>query len=167
MTKTKIIFLKDAKNLQELKKLYFQFSKKMHPDVGGKLEDMQQLNNEYDYLKTILKNDINPETKKAYTENNASMDAFRNIIDELMKYNKITIEIVGSWLWISGQGTFTIKDEILYNKLHCKYSKTNKKFYWFSGIENNTFKCKGGYLKQAIDKYGITKIESELKPELQ
>jgi curved DNA-binding protein CbpA len=155
----KIEFLKEAKNLQELKSLYFKLAKKYHPDVnGGNLEIMKIINNEYDYLKTVLKNADNTERK--HMENTESMEGFRGIIEMLIKYPKIKIEIVNKWLWISGYGTFAIKEDILYNTLHCRYSKAQKKFYWYEGIEGNNKKYKGGFLKKAIDKYGITVIES-------
>lgn len=160
INKVKIEYLKEATNLQELKKLYFALSKKWHPDVqGGDLEVMQKINNEYDYLKTILKNAT--DTKKAEQENIHTMEAFKKVLDDLMRYNNITIELVGSWAWISGRGTFAIKDNVLYNNLHCKYSKAQKKFYWFEGIENQDYKVKGGFLQKAIDKYGIIKMQSE------
>jgi hypothetical protein len=159
MCKIKIIYLKAATNLQELKKLYFELSKKHHPDMGGDVETMQQINNEYDYLKTILKNAS--DTKKASEENYASMDAFKDVINKIIVYPNIVIEIVGSWLWISGKGTFAIKDDVLYNMLHCKYSKAQKKFYWFDGIEDQEGRVKGGHLKKAIFKYGIYTINSE------
>lgn len=162
-----INFLKNAKNLQELKKLYFQLAKQLHPDItADNGESMKALNNEYDYLKTVLKNDIKIE-KEYEKETVYSMDYFKDIITELLKYSNITIEIVGSWLWISGIGTYAIKDKILYNKFNCKFSKSQRKFYWYSGIENSKGrKYKGGFLNQAINKYGITKLESEPKPVL-
>jgi hypothetical protein len=91
------------------------------------------------------------------------MEGFQNIIDMLIKYNNIKIEIVNKWLWISGYGTFKIKDDILYNQLHCKYSKPQKKFYWYSGIEESEGYFKGGYLQKAIDKFGIITVNSEEK----
>ena len=162
---TKINYLKEAKTLQELKKLYFQLAKKLHPDITqDNGEQMKQLNNEYDYLKTVLTNDETID-KDYLKETIFTMDQFKNILDELLKYPYITVEIVGSWLWISGRGTYSIKDDILYNKFSCKFSKSQKKFYWYSGIENSKGKkYKGGFLSQAIDKYGITTLESELKP---
>ena len=127
---------------------------------------MKQLNNEYDYLKTVLKNDVTID-KDYLKETIFSMDYFKDIITELLKYNHITIEIVGSWVWISGIGTYAIKDEILYNKFNCKFSKSQKKFYWYNGIDrDNRRKYKGGFLNQAINKYGITTLESEIKPSL-
>jgi len=165
----KIVYLKSATNLQELKKLYFTLSKKHHPDItGGNLQIMQQINNEYDYLKTILKN-ATPKTeqeKNQYKENVHTMDAFRDILNKLLRYPRITIEIIGSWLWISGSGTFSIKDDILYSELKCKYSKSQKKFYWYSGIEKSQGNYKGGFLKNAINAYGVIKMESEAMPQL-
>ena len=159
-----INYLKEAKTLQELKKLYFKLAKKLHPDHGGNITDMQILNNEYDYLKNKLSNDETID-KDYLKETVFSMDYFKDIITELLKYNHITIEIVGSWLWISGIGTYAIKDDILYGKFNCKFSKSQKKFYWYSGIDKDQKrKYKGGFLNQAIDKYGITTLESELKP---
>lgn len=159
-----INYLKEAKTLQELKKLYFRMAKQLHPDHGGNITDMQILNNEYDYLKNKLSNDETID-KDYLKETVFSMGYFKNIITELLKYSNITIEIVGSWLWISGIGTYAIKDDILYNKFNCKFSKSQRKFYWYSGIDkDNRRKYKGGFLNQAIDKYGITTLESELKP---
>lgn len=158
----KIKYLKEANTLQQLKKLYFEFAKKLHPDVGGQLEDMKQLNNEFDYLKTVLKNEKTTDNsnKKQYQETTVSMDKFKDIIDALIKYPNVKIEIIGSWLWISGSGTFKIKDEILYKLLHCEYSKSHKKFYYYEGIENKSGYYKGGYLKKAIETYGIHTINS-------
>jgi curved DNA-binding protein CbpA len=165
----KIIYLKSATNLQELKKLYFKLAKELYPDITkDNGEKMKQLNNEFDYLKTVLKNAV-PKTeqeKNQYRETSASMDAFREILNKLLRYPKITIEIIGSWLWISGSGTFAIKDSILYSDLKCKYSKSQKKFYWYSGIENSQGNFKGGFLKNAIAAYGVIKMESESMPEL-
>ena len=164
---TKINYLKDATTLQELKKLYFKLAKQLHPDITKDSgESMKQLNNEYDYLKTRLTNDATID-KDYLKETSYSMDYFRDIITELLKYNNIIIEIVGSWVWISGRGTYAIKDAILYEKFNCKFSKSQKKFYWYSGIDkDNRKKYKGGFLNQAIDKYGITTLESEFKPSL-
>lgn len=163
--KIKIVYLKEATNLQELKKLYFTLAKQYHPDANPSgLETMKVINNEYDYLKTILKNAT--DTKKAEQETEQTLEGFKTILDILLKYPNIKIELIGSWAWISGKGTFAIKEEVLYNTLHCRYSKTNKKFYWFEGIES-TNKCKGGYLKKAIENFGIVEVNSKAKSILQ
>ncbi len=157
-----ITYLKDAETLQELKKLYFKMAKEYHPDHGGDTETMKQINNEYDYLQGILPNQ-KPKTddEKIFTETVESMGIYKEVISELMKYRDITIEIVGSWVWVFGKGTFAIKDNVLYEKLNFKYSKGQKKFYWFNGIENQKWRPRGGYLKQAKEKYNVITFESE------
>ena len=160
--KQEITYLKDAKNLQELKLLYNKMVLKYHPDRNkdiDTMEIMRQINLEYEYLGSTLKNADN--TKKSECETSTSMDYFKTVLDNLMKYKNITIEIIGSWVWVSGKGTFAIKDEILYNTLHFDYSRSNKKFYWYEGIENKQGKYKGGFLKQAINKYGIEEIKTD------
>ncbi len=165
---TKIKYLNKATTKQELKKLYYELSMKLHPDHGGNLEEMKILNNEYDYLKNKLPNEKQAANskQKVHEETTISMDQFRDIIDELLKYPKIKIEIIGSWLWVSGNGTFAIKDDILFKKLKFEYSKSNKKFYWYSGIEKQSGYHKGGYLKKAVETYGIHTINSEERPVL-
>lgn len=40
-------FLNNVKTLKELKKVYKELAKKFHPDLGGSVEQMQKLNEEY------------------------------------------------------------------------------------------------------------------------
>lgn len=159
-----IKFLKEAKNLQELKKLYFTLAKELHPDVKGSLEEMQILNAEYDYLKTVLKNDttIKEEARK---ETTASMEGFKDIIADLVRFNNLTFEIIGTWLYIKGN-TFIIK-EYLKEKYGCRFSKSHKCWYWFNGIEE-TQKTRAN--KKYFDKnksiFGVVNIESKGTPVL-
>lgn len=149
--------LKGAKNLQELKKLYLTLAKKYHPDAGGNLEAMKQINNEYDYLKERLPN--KKDSKPYERETSQSMEAYKVILDQLLIYPDITVEIIGSWLWVSGNGTFAIKDDVL-KPLKFRFSGTQKKWYWFNGIEHSK-KRRGGNLKKAIETYGIVELKSE------
>jgi curved DNA-binding protein CbpA len=116
----KINYLSMATNLQELKSLYFKLAKQYHPDLStGNLEIMKQINNEYDYLKTVLKNADN--TKQAEQESTDTLETFKDIIDQLIKYETITIQVVGSWLWI-----YDVKKED--KEIHAVL-KENKFFY--------------------------------------
>lgn len=48
-------FFKNIQSLEELKKEYKKLARVHHPDMGGKTEDMQKLNNEFDALFTVFK----------------------------------------------------------------------------------------------------------------
>lgn len=46
-------YLQYAVTLEEAKKTYKEYAVQLHPDKGGRLEDMQQLNMEWDYIKKV------------------------------------------------------------------------------------------------------------------
>ena len=48
-------YFKNAETLEQLRKQYKDLLKKHHPDNGGNLTDMQEINAEYDRLFKVLK----------------------------------------------------------------------------------------------------------------
>ena len=149
-------YFRGIETIEELKKAYKELAKKLHPDLGGNKEKFQEMNNEYDLLFKSLK--ANKKANKA--ANNKDNDNFKNIIDELIKYNELTIEIIGSWLWVRGN-TYPLRDMI--KNLGMLWSKGRKKWYYTAdNIGTNTHYKKKTYdeLKQS---YGYTKIKSTTK----
>ena len=142
-----------VETIEELKKKYKELAKKLHPDLGGTKEEFQSMNNEYDKLLETLKS--NKKTNKA---NNKDDDKFKNIINELIKYNELTIEIIGSWLWISGN-TYPLRDMI--KNLGLLWSKGRKKWYYTAdNIEGANKYYKKKTYDQLKNDYGYTKIKS-------
>ena len=116
--------------LEDLKKQYKKLAIENHPDRGGRTEDMQAINAEYDRLFESLKNTHRSATGETYTsktETTETPEQFRAIIEKLINLDGINIEICGSWLWITGN-TFTHKEEL--KKLHFKYSKNKNAWYY-------------------------------------
>ena len=146
-------YFEGVETLEELKKVYKELAKKLHPDLGGNKEKFQEMNNEYDMLFKDLKN--KKANKKA---NNKDDDKFKDIINELIKYNELTIEIIGSWLWISGN-TYPLRDTI--KNLGLLWSKGRKKWYYTAdtiGAANTHYKKKT--YEQLKQSYGYTKVKS-------
>lgn len=144
-------FSNNLENIIELKKAYKELLFKYHPDiVGGDGEEMKTVNAEYDYL---LKH-IQEENKEEKINVN---DNFKEVLNKLIKYN-LTLEIVGSWLWISGKDTFTLKDT-LFKELNIFYSRGKKKFFW-NGQDSKSY---GHYKKKSFKElkkeYGYQKME--------
>ena len=72
----------------------------------------------------------------------------------------IEIEVVGSWLWLSGS-TYEHREEI--KKLNFRYSKKHKKWYYFEGIEKS-MKKRGSRktYKQITNEYGTKKVNKRI-----
>ena len=141
-----------VETIEELKKKYKELAKKHHPDLGGAKEEFQELNNEYDKLLETLKS--NKKTNKANTKDN---DNFKDIINELIKYNELTIEIIGSWLWVSGD-TYPLRDSI--KKLGMLWSKGRKKWYYTADTIGANTRYKKKTYDELKNNYGYTKIKS-------
>ena len=121
--------IKKAQNLEELKKAYRKLSLKFHPDCGGTNAEMAELNNLYESMFEKLKHvHVDGKAPKESTETSAD---FIKIINELIKYDDINIDIIGSWLWVGGN-TYAIKDEL--KKLGFKWSKGKSKWYFTADV---------------------------------
>ena len=97
-------YLTDIKTLEDLKKAYHAWAVKLHPDLGGSVEEMQELNNEYDSLFSRVKNKHTNSKGETYEkETNEAPENFRDIIDELLGMNHVTIEVIGCFVWVSGE----------------------------------------------------------------
>jgi ubiquitin len=110
---------KGIEGINEAKKIYKQLAKKLHPDVGGSDELFKMLNSIYT---NILENGI-------YFSNEFKFDLeIEKIISQILHYENILIEVVGSWVWLSGE-TKEIKDKL--KDLGFKWA--SKKKMWFYG----------------------------------
>ena len=121
MTREEI--LKEFQNVEginEAKKIYKQLAKKLHPDmVGGDEESFKLLNAIYTDLIE----------HKIYFSNDFKIDVeLEKVISLILHFENITIELVGSWVWVSGD-TKEIKEKL--KELGFKWA--SKKKMWFYG----------------------------------
>ena len=126
-------FFEGVKDVQELRKKYKELLKQYHPDNGGSVEIMQEINSEYDRLFKALPKDSTENAKSAAGAAGASTsadgvtDAMRAVLEKLAGLAGITIEICGSWVWVSGD-TYPVKDII--KAAGCFFSSKKKMWYW-------------------------------------
>jgi hypothetical protein len=150
-------YFKDCESLDEAKKLYWSLAKKLHPDVGGKKEDFQELQNQFENFR--------PEKEKFKGEFEQWMpDQYMIIIDQLMKIPGIIITICGSWIWISGN-TKPVKDQIKNIKTEGSgfkrgFSKTKLQWY-FSPEGYRKFNKKQFDFEEIKAMFGADEIKSE------
>ena len=103
-------YFANCKTLEELRKEYKRLLKQYHPDnAGGSEEATKEINNEYEKLFDILKNQSSSQKEKE--QFNRKMDeAFRDILNQIIDLD-VDVEIIGSWIWVGGN-TYAIKETL-------------------------------------------------------
>jgi len=154
-------YFNNPKTLEELKQQYRELAFRHHPDKGGCNETMKIINSEYDALFSKLK-DIHKnkdgETYTAEQESTETADQFKDLINELMKMDDITIEVIGSFVWITGN-TKPYKDRLK----SLKFQWHTKKTAWYLKPENYKRKNRKDYnLDEIRTMYGTSgKVNSK------
>ncbi|RBQ32300.1 hypothetical protein CRU92_00890 [Arcobacter sp. FW59] len=152
MTKEDILNqFKGVEGINEAKKIYKTLAKKLHPDVGGTEEEFKLLNEIYNYLLE----------HKIYFSNDVKIDIeLEKIISLILHFENITIELVGSWIWVTGD-TKEIKEKL--KEIGFKWA--NKKKMWFYG-EMKGRNPKEKSMEEIKAKYGSSTIKSDEKKKI-
>lgn len=155
----------NPKTLEELKKQYKSLALNHHPDRGGILEDMQAINNEYDELFKVLKNvhaNAQGETYTSSKETEETADQFKDIINTIIHFQNVQIEIIGCWLWITGN-TKPYKD--ILKKIKFRWS--NQKMAWYYHAEPFKKKSKNNLsLEQIRELFTSQTIQTQRQEQL-
>ena len=115
--------------LEELKSMYRKLAMEHHPDRGGNGETMKAVNAEYDMLFPKLKDVHKNKDGEKYTarqESTETADQFKTLIDELMRMDDIVIEVIGCFVWVTGN-TKPSKDKLK----ELKFQWHSKKIAWY------------------------------------
>ena len=152
-------YFADVTTLDELKKEYRRLAMIHHPDCGGKTEDMQAVNAEYEQLFEVLKTRHNDRAAadttgktKATTE---TADEYRRIVEILLGLDALSVELCGSWLWIGGE---TRKHKDALKAAGCRWSNSKKLWYWRHAEEGARWSRGRSSMGQIRDKYGSCKL---------
>ena len=129
----------NIKTLEELKKAYHRLCLKLHPDVGGSDEEMKILNAEYEQLFERVKNiHVNKDGETYEKETQETPQEFQSLIAELLKLDGIEIEIIGCFVWVSGN-TKPHKEQLKalgfrwHSKKKCWYKSPDNYHRWGGG----------------------------------
>lgn len=162
-------YFKNVNTLEELRKQYKELLKKYHPDnANGSTEATQEINAEYDRLFKVLK-DRHESRSTGNTEDGNKTDfnkmkydfaedqKLREVLQQIIRFEGINIEIVGCWIWVDGN-TYDYKDAL--KGLGFKWAREKKKWYFHT----EAFR-KRSHKKLSMDDirnyYGSTEIETE------
>lgn len=123
-------YFKDANTLEELRKQYKGLLKKHHPDNGGNVEAMQEVNAEYDKLFKILKDKHERSTTTEDTDYSRNMydwendKALRSVLEKIINFVGIEILICWQWIWVDGN-IYAYKKEL--KEISFKWASSKKK----------------------------------------
>ena len=143
--------LEKASNLEALKKTYRKLALQYHPDqYGDDGTAFIKLQEAFEKMHETLKGI----DKDSWRHKDSASD-FMSVINAIMDYN-INIEIVGSWIWVNGTGTYEIKEEL-----------KNLKFWWSSKHKTWIYSGQAGKTKRRATKinpkehYNVEQVKSQ------
>lgn len=109
-----------------LKAAYKKACLKHHPDKGGDLEIMKLVNVAYEFLKNCESWWTGEQARKAKRQTPLT-DTLQAIIDQIKGLPDLKIEVIGSWLWISGN---TFPHKKILKAAGLKFSGNKKSWYY-------------------------------------
>jgi hypothetical protein len=158
----KLNYFINIHNLEELRKEYRRLAFLHHPDRGGVTSIMQAVNNEYEYLsENLINSNESFSTERKVYETWVS-DAMKEKINVVITIEGITIEVIGSWLWITGL-TYPVRELLR----AAGFSFSHNKVAWFFHVGNYHKTNNNRYeLEDIRNMFGSFEIEKEEKREL-
>ena len=129
----KTCYFAQCKTLEEVKKHFKNLAFIHHPDKGGDTARMQEINAEYE---SIIKNPFF-KFSDCSEEDLAEFIKYPEIINQVIGLDGIVIELIGNWIWISGNtyphrailkqsGFFFAPKKVLWYYHPFEYKSSNK-----------------------------------------
>lgn len=158
-------YFTNCRTIEDVKKTFKELARRLHPDNGGDAEAFKAMMQEYGQAFERLKNTHYNAEGKTYekkTESTETPEQFAEIISKIIFMDGVKIEIIGSWVWLSGN-TMIYKDEI---KAAGFWWSKSKKAWYYTG-EKEHHKMRGHYnMRELRDKWGSVEVEKEERKKL-
>jgi hypothetical protein len=144
-----MVYFEGISTLDDLKRQYRELCKQLHPDCGGSTEAMQDLNAAYAHaLKRVMHEDFT-------TEAETSELLYRDKIAAIAHLEGLELEIIGKWLWVSGN-TYTHRETL---KREGFNFAPVKKVWFYRSLEYRTrTRGEAQDMEQIRSKYGSEKV---------
>lgn len=109
----------------ELRAEYKRLLIKHHPDNGGAVSDMQEINSEYDALFADLSQKCGTGDNFQAKEEKAKDKAFKEILEKIINFN-VEIQIIGDWIWCFN--SYQYRNQL--KELNFRYAPRKKAWVW-------------------------------------
>lgn len=155
-----------VQSIEEVKRVYRKLCKEYHPDIHGSAteETMKAINSEYEQAFNRFKNihENTEDSTKTYTSRTETAAEFMDIINALIKCDGVEIDLVGRWIWLTGN-TYAYKDII--KGLGFMWASKKKAWYWHKA-EDTCKSRKNTTLNEIKIKYGCESFKGVSAPRL-
>jgi len=152
----KTIYFFDCKTIEDVKTHYKKLALQHHPDrEGGNTQKMQVINAEY---QCIIKNSWFKFEEQ--TENQkADFAKYPEIINQIVSFKGIIIELIGDWIWISGN-TYPYRGQF---KEMGFFFAPKKVMWYYRPAEYKSSNHKPVSIDDIRAKYGSEQIKTKCK----
>ncbi len=159
-------FFASCNNLDDVKQTYRKLAMQHHPDKGGDPATFRAVTDEYNsavkyFAKYGPRNEAGTHTEEQTQEQQEhtifESEAYRAALDAVINIEGIIIEVVGSWIWLTGN-TYPHRAQI---KAAGYLFASAKKAWYFRTEENKTTRSKRGTTLDDIkNKYGSERVNN-------
>ncbi len=160
-------WFKEADTLDGLRKLYRKLVVKYHPDNGGSEDIIKEINAEYDIMFKRLKKDFehtdtySSATNKQKQQYDWKKDKLiREKVMQLSRFDGITVEIIGVWIWVSN--CYKYRKELKELGFHW----ASQKQMWYLHFDDfHKFSSEPASMSYIRAKYGSVKVKFKKETE--
>ncbi|MDV3429136.1 MAG: DnaJ domain-containing protein [Bacillota bacterium] len=143
----------NVETMEDLKKAYRKLVLELHPDRNnGQDAAFKEMVNEYD----VLFKELQGKTTNA-AEQAEDINQYKDIINSLMAYEGLEIDIVGTWIWVGGN-TKPVSE--IFKELGFYWAKKKVKWYYRPAEQKCSRKSNMTY-EEIKSKYGCQSIKSK------
>lgn len=155
-------YFESCRTAEEVKATFYKLAKELHPDNGGDAESFKAMMAEYKIVFDRLKNTHTTKEGTTYQKTGEQAttetpEQFADIINKVIFFDGVKVEIIGSWVWLTGK-TLEYKDEI---KAAGFFWSRSKKAWYYNGDTKRTHR-RGHYSMDGLrDHWGAETVRKE------